>query len=358
MLRAMRGTRAGAVVIYGANGYTGDLVAREARARGLEIVVAGRNEAAVAALGRELGAPHRAFSLDDPAAVAAGLAGTRAVVHCAGPFAHTWRAMVEGCLRARVHYLDVTGEVAVFEALAARGAAAETAGVVLLPGAGFDVVPSDCLAAHLARRLPGAEHLTLAFASSGGLSRGTLTTMTENAHRGGLVRRRGVLTPVPAGWRTRAIDFGRGPRLAVTIPWGDVSTAFHSTGIPNIEVYAAAPPRTVWTLRASRLLAPVLALPSVRRALVARVRRGPAGPSAERRERSTSVLWGEVRDAEGRTATARLFAPDGYTLTARTAVAAARRVVDDPPRPGFQTPSRAFGPDFVLEIEGVRREDL
>src|SRR5262249_17467912 len=157
----------------------------------------------VARLAGELGLDHRAFALDDPAAVDRGLAGMSAVLHCAGPFARTAAPMAEGCLRAGVHYLDVTGEIEVFEGMAARAEAARRAGVTPLPGAGFDVVPSDCLAAHLHRRLPSATHLTLAFRGSGGFSRGTLTTMVENLHRGGAVRRDGRIVGVPAAWRTR-----------------------------------------------------------------------------------------------------------------------------------------------------------
>ena len=98
-----------------------------------------------------------------------------------------------------------------------------------MPGVGFDVVPSDCLAVHVKHRLPGATRLALGFQGRGGFSRGTLTTMAENAHRGGVIRRDGRLTRVPACWKTRTIDFGRGPVVAMTIPWGDVFTAFIST---------------------------------------------------------------------------------------------------------------------------------
>jgi short subunit dehydrogenase-like uncharacterized protein len=344
-------------LVYGANGYTGELVARTAVEHGQRPVLAGRNAAEVAALAAELGLEHRAFPLDDPAAVDRGLAGMAAVLHCAGPFSRTARAMADACLRGRVSYLDVTGEIAVFEALAARDAEARAAGIVLLPGAGFDVVPSDCLAAHLKRRLPSATHLVLAFRSSGRLSRGTATTMVENFHRGGAVRRDGRITPVPAGWKARQIDFGRGPRPVMTIPWGDVSTAFHSTGIPNIEVYAGASGAQRAVARASRFLAPVLASGPPQSLLKRWVRSRGAGPGAEERARGRTWHWGEVWDGEGRRAAARQSGPEGYTFTALTALAALARVLRGEAAAGFQTPAKAFGPDFVLEIPGVTRED-
>jgi short subunit dehydrogenase-like uncharacterized protein len=256
-----------------------------------------------------------------------------------------------------VHYLDITGEAAVFEALHSADAEARTAGVMLLPGAGFDIVPSDCLAAHLKRRLPSASHLALAFQPSGRPSRGTATTAIENLHRGGLIRSHGVLTPVPPAWRTRRIDFGRGRRTAVTIPWGDVSTAYHSTGIPNIEVYMAVPQSLLWAMRLTRVARPLLASSGVQAVLKGRVGSGPPGPSAEERARGRSRLWGEVTDGGGGRAVSRLTGPDGYTMTVLTALAAVGKVLGGLAPPGFQTPSRAYGPDFILEIAGVTRED-
>jgi short subunit dehydrogenase-like uncharacterized protein len=344
-------------LIYGANGYTGDLVAREAARRGHRPVLAGRSEA-VAALAAELRLEHRRFGLDDARAVDAALHGMTAVLHCAGPFVRTSRPMADACLRTGTHYLDVTGEIEVFESLAARGAEAARAGVMLLPGVGFDVVPSDCLAAHLKRRLPGATRLVLAFHSVGGLSRGTATTLVENLHRGGLVRRGGRLTPVPAAWKTRTIDFGRGPRSAVTIPWGDVSTAYHSTGIPDIEVYTTAKASLRLGMKASRLLRPLLASAAVQSFLKRRIRAGPPGPSAEQRARGRTVLWGEVTDAAGGRAVSRLYGPEGYTLTVLAALASVEKVRAGAAPAGFQTASRAYGPDFVLGLEGVSREDL
>ena len=344
-------------LLYGANGYTGRLIVREAVVRGLRPVLAGRNAEAVGALARELGLEHRLFSLDDAAATRAGLDGVQAVLHCAGPFARTAKQMVSACLEARVHYLDITGEIEVFENIAARDTEAMAAGIMLLPGAGFDVVPSDCLAAHLARRLPAAKHLALAFHGLGRFSRGTATTIVENLHEGGVVRRGGVLVSVPSGWRTRDIDFGQGPRLAVTIPWGDVSTAYRSTGIGDIEVYTAVSRRQLRFMRLSRFLGWALRSSLVQNYLKRRIQAGPPGPTDEERDRGRTYLWGEVDDGAGRRMVSRLRGPEGYTFTMLTALAAMIRVLAGDAPPGYQTPSLAYGPDFVLEVPGVERVD-
>ena len=165
------------LLIYGANGYTGELVAEEAVRRGLRPLLAGRNAEEIEALAARLELDSRIFGLDDPAALARGLEGVAAVLHCAGPFIWTSKPMIAACLAAQAHYLDITGEIGVFESVQRRADQARDAGVALIPGVGFDVVPTDCLAARLAAALPNATHLTLAFTSEGGsTSPGTMKT--------------------------------------------------------------------------------------------------------------------------------------------------------------------------------------
>lgn len=345
-------------LLYGSYGYTGRLIVDRARATGLTPLLAGRDADALATQAAETGYPHRAFTLDDTTALDAALRETGVVLHAAGPFARTSRPMVEACLRTGTHYLDITGEISVFETVAARNAQARAAGVMLLPGAGFDVVPSDCLAAHLARRLPTATRLSLAFQGIGGISRGTLTTMIENIDQGGAVRRGGRIVRVPAAYRSRRVDFGRGEVSVTTIPWGDVSTAFHSTGIPDIEVYTRVGTPQRRMMVASRHLGWLLGSGPVQRMLKDRIRRGPAGPTPDQRVHGASLLWGQVEDDEGRRAVSRLRTPEGYTLTAMTSVEAVRRVLAGDAPAGFQTPSQAYGADWILGFDGVERVDV
>jgi short subunit dehydrogenase-like uncharacterized protein len=344
-------------LIYGANGYTGSLIARAAVAQGHRPILAGRNAELVATVARELGLNHRVFPLDHPRAVEEGIRGVPAVLHCSGPFAHTSKPMADACLRTGSHYLDITGEVAVFESLAARDQEARMARVMLLPGVGFDVAPSDCLAAHLKRRLPSARRLSLGFQTFGRVSRGTATTMAENIASGGQVRQDGILRRVPAAWKTKVIDFGAGPTKAITIPWGDVSTAFYSTGIPNIEVYTAAPRGLRIAARASRHLGWLLGSSIVQSFLKHRIRAGPAGPTDAQRARCRSFLWGEAEDDTGQRVVSRLRGPEAYTMTVHTALAVVERVLTGEAPAGFQTPSRAYGCDFILGLEGIVRED-
>ena len=346
------------ILIYGANGYTGALIARMAAERGLRPIVAGRNRAAVEALAARHGFEARVFGLSDPAALDAGLRGVRLVLHCAGPFVHTAQPVAEACLRTGAHYLDITGEVAVFEALAECDAQARAAGVMLLPGAGFDVVPSDCLAAHLKRRLPHAHQLTLGFQLlGGGISWGTATTMVENLHQPSLARRAGKLVPItPAAPRT--IDFGNGPANALPIAWGDLATAYRSTGVPNITVYSALGSLPRALIRMSGIMGGLLSSAPAQRLLKRLIRMQPPGPSDRARARGQSLLWGEALDASGARCVSRLRTPEAYTLTALTALAIAERALSGDAPAGFQTPALAYGPDFILSIPGVAREDL
>lgn len=364
----------GELLVYGANGYTGRLITSRAVERGLRPIVAGRKAAAVGALAAELGLPHRVFALHAPRAVAgpgarpdagraaepvaeldAGLRDVAVVLHCAGPFEDTALPMAQACLRTGAQYLDITGELSVFRALAALDGAARTAGVMLLPGAGLDVVPSDCLAAELSARLPGATRLELALLPLGGLSRGTALTMLRIAHRPGAECRDGVVVELPPGTRARVrdIDFGRGPVPCLALPWGDVCTAHVSTGIPNVVTWVAAPAALRLAARWPRALGWLLTRGPVRRAIERRLRARPPGPTAAERARGRCLLWGRASDAAGRAVEARLQTPEGYTFTAHAAVALAEHALRGGAAPGFQTPSRLCGARFVLSLPGV-----
>ena len=347
------------LLIYGANGYTGELISREAADAGLHPVLAGRNEEAVRKLANELSCEHAIFDLDDPPRTDSMLKSISVVLNCAGPFSRTALPLATACMHNGTQYLDITGEIGVFESLAAQSERAKASGVMLLPGVGFDVVPTDCLAAYLKARLPEADTLVLAILGSAGVSRGTATTVVENLHQGGCVRRAGRLQKVPAAWKTRLFDFGtRRPKECITFPWGDVSTAWYSTRIPNIEVYMAVPPQVRKFMRFSRYLGPLLKSAPVQGYLKKRIEKGPRGPNLDQRKTGMSIIWGEVTESHGGRVVARLRTPEGYALTVQAALAAAKRVLAGDVKPGFQTPSLAFGADFVMTLDGVVREDL
>ena len=215
-------------LIYGATGYTGQLTAEHAVALGLRPVLAGRNREKLRALAQRLGLEWRVFGLESAAQVRKGLEGVTAVLHTAGPFSATSQPMADACLSVGVHYVDITGEIDVFEALATRDAESRAAGVMLLPGAGFDVVPSDCLAAHVKARLPTATRLRLSVGGLGSMSRGTAKTAVEAITRGTRVRRGGRLVELQDPPRATA-DFGDGPKPTIAVSWGDIATAWHST---------------------------------------------------------------------------------------------------------------------------------
>ncbi|HZF17167.1 MAG TPA: saccharopine dehydrogenase NADP-binding domain-containing protein [Steroidobacteraceae bacterium] len=339
-------------LLYGATGYTGELIARAAVKRGLNPILAGRTPARVSRLASELGLEARSFPIENTTAVVDGLREVGLVLNCAGPFSATASQILQGCFALHAHYLDITGEIDVFERAQHHAGTARRARVVVCPGVGFDVVPTDCLAAHLKAALPDASHLALGFDGGGIPSRGTAKTMVEGLASGGRVRADGQLKSVPLAFRTREIDFGAGIKKAVTIPWGDVSTAAWTTGIENIETYIPSSPRSIQRLERLERWRRLLATRPAQWWLKRLAHRAPPGPSEGVRAATRTYVWGEVRNASGAVRTARVATANGYTLTTEAALAIVRRMLEAPPAPGYYTPSQIMGADFVAALPG------
>ncbi|MTB50248.1 trans-acting enoyl reductase family protein [Lewinella sp. W8] len=346
-------------VLYGAYGYTGELITRFVADYGLRPLLAGRNADKLRELAEPYGYDYCAVSLEDESGLRELLAPYPVVLHAAGPFKFTAAAMHRACLHTETHYLDITGEIEAFAAAQSLDQEAKERHIMMMPGVGFDVVPTDCLAAFLKQQLPTATDLKLAFAwKGGGVSHGTAMTMLESLGQPGAVRRQGKITPVPPAYKTAEFPFTAQKSLrAVTIPWGDVFTAFHTTGIGNIETYFAAPPTQQKFMKWSRWIGPLLRLSLVKNLLRRQVAARPAGPSDQRREQGEAYVYGEATNNE-QTVRARLKTPEGYTLTAITALMITQRVLNQHFRTGYQTPASVYGADFILEVAGKEREVL
>ena len=347
----------GRLLIYGATGYSGRLLAQHAAERGLAPIVAGRSADKLKALASKLGVEARVAAIDDAPGLRGIMDGVACVIHAAGPFSATARQMLEACLAARSHYLDITGEIPVFERCEALGARARELGLMLMPGVGFDVVPSDCLAAYVAARVPEPHTLRIAIDALGTPTRGTAKTSVEMLGAGCLVRRAGRIIELPAGSLQRDFDFGFGPARCAAAPLADLVSAWHSTRAENIEVYLRAGAGMRAMLRASGALSPLLRLRSVQRGLQRMVDAMPEGPREEERTGLRGHIVAEAVSARGETARARLDTPSGYQLTMLAGVEIARRVLEGLAKPGYQTPATAFGADLVLALDCVRSED-
>lgn len=339
-------------MIYGATGYTGELIARQAVAAGMRPIVAGRSERKLRPFADELRLPYHVFTLDQ---AASALAEVDVLLNCAGPFRRTLPVLVRACAETRTHYLDLAGEVPEFLAAAAHDAPAKRAGVMVMPGVGFGIVPTDCVAAYLKQQAPAATRLMLAMQTQGGVSQGTLITLLQGLAEHGYERRGGLLQPVPISAATRAVDFGHGAVTVTNNPWrGDLMTAYLTTAIPNIETYMALPgpvrlmirlhaiTRQGWTQSVLRWLA----------------QRAPAGPTADERAAGYTHIVGEVIQPQGTRRSVRLHGPDAYDFTAATARAVVERVLNGAWEPGLHTPGQLYGPDLVLTLPGVTREDV
>jgi short subunit dehydrogenase-like uncharacterized protein len=345
------------VLIYGANGYTGELIARFAKDFAIEPIVAGRTEATVVEVARKYNLPYNIFSLDDKDALHNALKHIAVVIHAAGPFNKTAKQMVEACIATGTHYMDINGDISVFEFIKRYDDKAKAANVMLLPGSGFDVVPTDCLALHLKNQLPNATHLEIAFLprGGGGLSHGTATTMASKAGEGGCARENGAITRKQLGHKGRWIDVNNKRIFAMAIPWGDVSTAHVSTGIPNITTYTAMKPSVYRMLKFQFLFNWLLRTQWMRNIIQNKINQRPAGPSDEQRAKGKTYVWACVKNAKGEQRNASIQTSDGYTVTYEACLLIAVKILKGEWKPGYQTPASAYGEHLVHELSGTKK---
>jgi short subunit dehydrogenase-like uncharacterized protein len=346
-------------LIYGCYGYTGKLISELAVKSGMTPVLSGRDEQKVAELARSLNLKHVSFDLSDEQKVVEKIKDFKVVLHCAGPFIFTAKIMANACIKAKTHYLDITGEYQVFEAMFKLGDAAAAAGVMLMSGVGFDVVPTDCLSLYLKEKIPNADTLELALYSKGGMiSHGTAITIAENLGDATIVRRGGRLMKVHNGKLIRDFKIEGADKRGVAISWGDVSTAFRTTEIANITVYNILPQKVIDSMKASNYLGFLLRTRLVKKILINRIKKRPAGPDEALRESSSTIVWGEAQSKIGGVHRAMLKLPEGYKLTALTAIKIVENILKEDPPVGTQTPAQVYGADFILQFKGVSRKDI
>lgn len=339
------------VLLYGANGYTGELIARYAKEYKLQPILAGRNKKAICSLAERLQLPYRIFVLNDAAELQQQLQDVQLVIHAAGPFSHTAKQMVEACIATQTHYIDINGDISVFEFIKTYDAAAKQANIMLLPGAGFDVIPTDCTALQLKEQLPDATHLQLAFISNGGgLSHGTATTMAQRIGEKAVIRANGVFVKRPLGYKGFWLNAAGKKRFVMSLQWGDISTAHHTTGIPNIEVFTGMQPKTYRLLKFQFLFNWLLRTTFIRNIIQQKINERPAGPTDEQRANGSTIVWGKVWNAKGEERISALQCADGYSVTAWGNLLIAQKIVQGNWKPGYQTPASAYGKELIFEI--------
>ncbi|MGM9454475.1 saccharopine dehydrogenase family protein [Legionella bozemanae] len=348
-------------LIYGSYGYTGNLIAQLSVQQGLKPILAGRDEEKLKRQANSLNLEYRVFDVNDLEQTKNALKDLVVVLHCAGPFKYTYKNMALACLAVKTHYMDITGEVRVIEQLMTMNEYAKAAGIMLLPGSGFDVVPSDCLTAYLKQCLPDANHLVLAlgtFTKNNGLSisHGTAKTMMEDIPEGTLIRDNGSLKKVPFCWKTQFFDFGTSKKLlCATISWGDLASAWWSTQIPHIEIYMALPKKIIQLRSLINPFKRVLGWPPIKKYIMHKINQLPAGPTEKQRQNSIVKIYGEVSNEAGKKMAALMTTPNGYTLTALSTLMIIQHVLSGNAPIGFQTPSSAYTEDLVMKIPEVTR---
>ncbi len=334
-------------MIYGAYGYTGRLVIQEALSRGHTPVIAGRSYDKLIPLAKQYNLDYLVFDLKNEEKLSKAVQDFDLVFHAAGPFKYTSDPMVKACLKSGTNYVDITGEIPVFEQNFSYHNQAKDKNIAIISGVGFDVVPTDCLAKHISEKIPNPSDLKLGIAGGGSPSAGTLKTMIEYISNGLLFRRNGQLVKYYPEKDIREIRFSDKVRPVFPAVWGDLATAFRTTNIPNITIYMPQSKQISSLSKIIRLK---------KKTAQNWIERNIHGPDEQTRNNARSYIWAQVTNDKGDKAQAWLETMEGYRFTAIAGVKSVEKVFELKPK-GALTPALAFGQDFILEIPETKRFD-
>ena len=330
----------------------------EAVRNGWKPMIAGRNEFKIQSLAKKYNLPYQCFEYDDQAAWDKALKDKQLLLNCAGPFVDTIEEILPACLRNIVHYTDISGEIEVFDYIQKHNDEAKRIGVVMMPGLGFDIVPTDCLAKYLSEQLPDATHLELAFSSSSGFSRGTALSLLNRFHKGSAIRKNGEVLWKSAASVQKEVFFGGLQRFVIRIVWGDVYSSYFTTGISNIEVFTSVTPKLAKIMQRAFRFRWIIKSKWFQAIGKSLIRRKIHGPDSAKRNQLRSYIYGKVSNNSGDLVKAQLETPESYKLTSITSLMCVENILTNPYLPGYQTPGGLFGSDFILQVPKVKRQLL
>jgi short subunit dehydrogenase-like uncharacterized protein len=339
-------------MIYGANGFSGRRIAELAKSRGHRPVLAGRNRKEIEELAQKLELPAAVISLEEQEKILDALKGIDILLNCAGPFSKTALPLAEACMKAKTNYLDISGEWQVFENLFQMEEIIKSAAICVVPGVGFDVVPTDYAANKLKDQLPDATHLKIVFSYPGRMSPGTRRTVFEGLKLGNYVRKDGQMKQIGLGTGIELGEESETLLLTFIIPWGDLSTAYKSTGIPNIEIkYCLQVPGFI----------PKITLNLLYKSLGSRAFQWmgekmlplilPQHRTQNDRTTAKTKIAASVRNSAGDCVTTHFEMEDVYEFTDRCAVSAVEKLQNSSSSMfGVYTPTQFFGCDFFESL--------
>ncbi|MBD3341281.1 MAG: saccharopine dehydrogenase [Candidatus Lokiarchaeota archaeon] len=337
-------------LLYGAYGYTGKLLTDVAIKEGLRPVLGGRTSDKLISLAEEKNLEYDLFSLEDQSKLNSIIGNYELVLNAAGPFKYTAAPIVNACLKNSTHYLDITGEIDVFEKNFTHHDEAKEKQIAIISGVGFDVVPSDCMAVYVSDKVENPIELELGIAALSEFSPGTMKTVIENLPQGAVVRREGKIEHVPFGKNGKKVKFPDRQREVFPIAWGDIATAYRSTNISNITTYMPLPKQFEKTLKLfGSAVRNATKLNIVKKQAKKWVEKNIYGPDEKTRETARSYVWAKAKNDKGESSEAWLNTIEAYKLTSLTGIETVKKVLNGEIL-GSLTPAQAFGKEFILEF--------
>lgn len=316
------------ILVYGAYGYTGSMVAEHLVAMNQNIVISGRNPTKLETLRKNLNVSSIALSLESSEHLDTVLSRFDIVINCAGPFHRTAEPLMTAAIRTKTHYLDISAELDSYKIAEELCQEAMNSNVLLMPGCGGSVAMIGCLTAFAKTTLPEPISVKAALHVSGAMSKGSAVSASENLSPTLYIRKAGKLIE-GGNTSSRQFDFGFSVLDCFSVTLPDVMTLWRDTKASDISTY----------VHVSGNAFPAGDLNSLNE-----------GPTQQERDSNRYHASVKLADTHGTKVTAVLETINGYSFTPLAAALAAKNVAEGKFEPGFRTTAELWGHEFILQI--------
>lgn len=340
-------------IIYGATGYTANLIIKKAIQMGLPPVLAGRDRSKISSVAKKYGLKYKVFEINDINVIQANIENSNLILNASSNYKLTAQPFINACLASGCHYLDLCGEISVLKKIFEYNELAKYGNITIIPNSGYHSIVTDCFAGYVANLIENPIELNYYLLDASIPSLGTLKSSLDAFLGGGFVLKYNNFENIKMGSIKTRVEHKNKALTLYASPMAELYLSHISTSIPNINVYLKIP--LLYSLLLDYFGDYILKLlqSEKRTAILNLIDKFVKGPSEAINKKLKSMIGVNVKNLKGDSLTMWLEAPEAYDFTATLSVEAVKLALSGLPS-GVLTPIQAYGCNFLSKFNDIK----